>query len=109
MNDVVVALTTVPDDDSAELLARTLIEEKLAACVNLLPPMTSVYRWQGAVERSTERQMIIKTRRSALAGLQSRLVELHSYELPEFIVIDVEVGSRDYLAWVLRETSDAQQ
>jgi periplasmic divalent cation tolerance protein len=104
MSDVVLVLTTAPDDESTETLARTLVEEKLAACVNLLPAMTSIYRWQGTIERSVERQLIIKTTRSALAALQTRFVELHSYELPEFIVLDVHSGSSDYLAWIARET-----
>jgi len=61
MSDVVLVLTTAPDDESTETLARTLVEEKLAACVNLLPAMISIYRWQGSIERSVERQLIIKT------------------------------------------------
>ena len=103
MSDVVLVLTTAPDDESTEALARTLVEEKLAACVNLLPAMISIYRWQGSIERSVERQLIIKTTRSALAALQTRFGELHSYELPEFIVLDVHSGSSDYLAWIARE------
>jgi periplasmic divalent cation tolerance protein len=109
MSEVVLVLSTAPDDESTETLARTLVEEKLAACVNVLAPMTSVYRWQGTLERSVERQLIIKTTRGMLPTLQARFVELHSYELPEFIVLDVTSGSGDYLAWIAREVPTARQ
>jgi periplasmic divalent cation tolerance protein len=72
-------------------------------------PMISTYRWQGRIERDTERQLTIKTTRASLPALHARLVELHPYELPEFIVIDVHDGSSDYLAWVARETSITHQ
>jgi periplasmic divalent cation tolerance protein len=108
MSDVVLVLSTAPDDASTEALARTLIEEKLAACVNVLPPMTSIYRWQGAIERGIERQLIIKTTRSALPSLRARLVELHPYQLPEFIVVDVTSGSGEYLAWIAQEVTTHQ-
>jgi periplasmic divalent cation tolerance protein len=104
MSDVVLVLSTVPDDESAEKLVRALVEERLAACVNMSSPIASIYRWQGRIERDVERQLTIKTTRANLPALQARLVELHSYELPEFIVIDVHSGSSDYLAWVARET-----
>lgn len=100
MTDVVLALSTAPDDASAETIARALVDEKLAACVNVLPPMVSIYRWKGGVERSMERQLVMKTTRSRLDALQKRLKELHSYELPEFVVVSAESGSDDYLAWV---------
>ena len=98
--EVVLVLTTVADDGSAESLARTLVEEKLAACVNVLPPMTSIYRWKGAVERETERQVVMKTTRAFVPALERRVKQLHSYDLPEFIVIDAAGGSNAYLAWV---------
>ena len=100
MTDVVVVLSTVPDDESAEKIARTLVDEKLAACVNLLAPMTSIYRWKGAVERDSERQIVMKTTRVQVTALKKRLKELHSYELPEFVVLGVEDGDADYLSWV---------
>jgi periplasmic divalent cation tolerance protein len=98
--EVVLVLSTVPDDESAETIARALVEEKLAACVNLLAPMVSIYRWKGAVERDTERQLVMKTTRALVPALQKRIHELHSYELPEFIVVSVDGGSEEYLAWV---------
>jgi periplasmic divalent cation tolerance protein len=100
MTDIVLVLTTVADDSSADSLARTLVEERLVACVNILPPMTSIYRWNGAIERETERQIVMKTTRTRLTALERRLKELHSYELPEFVVVDVVAGSAAYLTWV---------
>jgi periplasmic divalent cation tolerance protein len=105
MDDLVLVLTTVADDDRAETLARTLVEERLAACVNLHQPMVSFYRWRGAIERDGERQVVIKTTRGSLAALEKRLKELHSYELPEFVVLSVAGGSAEYAAWVAEQVS----
>lgn len=96
---VAIVLTTIGADADATTLARTLVEERLAACVNLLPPMTSVYRWQGKVEQDRELQIVIKTTADRVPALQTRLRQLHPYELPEFLVIDA-TGSEAYLAWV---------
>ena len=104
MSEVVLVLSTVADDEWAEVLARTLVDERLAACVNVLAPMVSIYRWKGQVERHTERQLVIKTARASLPALEARVRELHSYELPEFIVISVDEGSAAYLAWVADQT-----
>jgi periplasmic divalent cation tolerance protein len=100
MTDAVVVLTTVPADDRGEAIGQTLLDERLAACVSILPPMTSIYRWRGAVERETERQVIIKTTRARLPALQARLAALHPYELPEFIVLGVADGGAAYLKWI---------
>ena len=100
MTDVVIVLSTVPDDERAETLARTLVDEKLAACVNLHAPMVSIYRWKGQVERAAERQLVIKTTRDRVPALEARLKQLHAYELPEFLVLPVEGGSDEYLSWV---------
>jgi periplasmic divalent cation tolerance protein len=100
MTDIVIVLSTVPDDEWAEQLARTLVDEKLAACANLHAPMVSIYRWKGQVERADERQLVIKTTRSLVPALDARLKQLHSYELPEFLVVPVERGSDEYLSWV---------
>lgn len=81
-------------------VGRTLVEERLAACVNVLPAMTSVYRWKGAVEQEQEEQVVIKTTADRLARLEARVRELHSYELPEFLVISADAGSEAYLRWV---------
>jgi periplasmic divalent cation tolerance protein len=98
--DIVLILTTAPDDDRAGTWARTLVEEHLAACVNVHGPMTSCYRWKGVVERDAERQIVIKTTRDRVEALKARLLELHSYELPEFLVVAVEGGSDEYVRWV---------
>ena len=105
MTEVVLVLTTMPDAESAEVFARTLVDERLAACVNVHGPMTSVYRWKGAVERDAERQVVVKTTRGRLPALEARLCSLHPYELPEFLVLAVEDGSAAYLNWVREESS----
>ena len=104
MTDIVLVLTTVADDDRADELARRLVDERLAACVNLAAPMTSFYRWKGQIERDAERQLVIKTTRDRLAALEARIRELHAYELPEFVVVGVESGSEGYLRWVADQT-----
>jgi periplasmic divalent cation tolerance protein len=106
VTDIVLVLTTVPAGDGGEAIARALVDERLAACVNVLGPMTSFYRWHGAVERADERQLIIKTTRGRIAAIQARLVELHSYELPEFVVLPVSDGGPAYLDWLRSGTSD---
>ena len=106
MNDVVLVLSTAPaapGDDTAEQIARALIDERLAACVNIQAPMVSIYRWKGAVERDSERQLVIKTTSSLVPALEQRLRELHPYELPEFIVMPAAGGSEQYLGWVAGE------
>ena len=106
MPDLVIVLTTMPDDARADELARTLVDERLAACVNVHGPMMSTYRWKGSVERDAERQLVIKTSRDRVAALEARLRLLHPYELPEFVVIGVEGGSDAYLRWVGDGTRD---
>ena len=98
--DLVLVVTTWPADRDPATLARPLVEEGLAACVNALPPMTSTYRWKGATQVDQEHQLIIKTTRARLAALHARLVAVHPYEVPEFLVIDVAAASTSYLAWV---------
>jgi periplasmic divalent cation tolerance protein len=104
MPDLVIVLTTMPDDARADELARTLVDERLAACVNVHGPMMSAYWWKGSVERDAERQLVIKTTRDRLAALEARLRQLHPYELPELIVVGAEGGSDAYLRWVSDET-----
>ena len=102
--DAVVVLTTLPADADATILARTLVEERLAACVNVLPAMTSFYRWKGAVETDREQQLVIKTSATRVEALQARLAQLHPYELPELLVLSAR-GSSAYLDWVQASTS----
>jgi periplasmic divalent cation tolerance protein len=107
MSDLILVLTTMPDDDRAAALARTLVDEHLAACVNVHGPMTSTYRWKGGVERDAERQVVIKTTRTRLNDLEARLRQLHPYELPEFVVLEGKAGET-YGAWVIDAVSDAR-
>ena len=102
--EVVLVLTTLGADADAVTFARTLVQEHLAACVNVLPPMTSVYRWRGRIEEDQERQIVVKTTRKQLAALEQRVRQLHPYELPEFLVLESSGGSEAYLGWVLENT-----
>ena len=104
MNDLILILTTMPDDDRAAGLAQTLVEERLAACVNVHAPMSSTYCWKEAVECVPERQVVIKTTRGRRAALEARLRELHPYELPELVVMEA-AGSEAYATWVRDATS----
>ena len=92
-------LTTLGADADATALARTLVEERLAACVNVLPAMTSIYRWKGNVEQEREQQLLIKTTADRVEALAARLRELHPYELPEFIVLHA-AASAAYGDWL---------
>jgi periplasmic divalent cation tolerance protein len=98
--DSVLVFTTLPPDGDAAALARSLVEERLAACVNLLPIMESIYRWEGRIEREAERQVIIMTTRERTAALWDRVRELHPYEVPEFIVVPIVDGNEAYLRWI---------
>ena len=93
-------LTTLAADADAAAFARTLVAERLAACVSVLPAMTSVYRWQGSVEEAREQQLVIKTGAGRVAALAARLGALHPYEVPEFLVLRVSEGSDAYLRWI---------
>ncbi len=104
MTDVVIVLTTFPADGDAESFATRLVEERLAACVNVLPAMRSIYRWQGAIEKADERQVVIKTAQARVEELRARLKTLHPYDIPEFLVLPVASGSPDYLSWVADST-----
>ena len=101
----VLVLTTLPADADAAVFARTLVSERLAACVNLLAPMESVYRWEGDVQRDTERQLIMKTTRARVDALWQRVRELHPYDVPEFLVLPIADGSDAYLRWLGESTS----
>lgn len=98
--EYVIVLTTLPSDVESRDFGRTLVEERLAACVNLLPAMDSVYRWEGQIEHDTERQVIIKTSRERVVALWERIRELHPYETPEFVVLSIQDGSDAYLRWI---------
>src|SRR5262249_39668212 len=101
---MILILTTVPSESLGEEIARALVGERLAACVTIGAPMTSIYRCKGDVERETERQLTIKTTNDRITAIQDRIKALHSYELPEFIVIEAAGGSDAYLNWVATES-----
>src|SRR4051812_21471679 len=95
-----VVLSTCGSAEEARQLATTLVEEFLAACVNAVPQVESVYRWQGKVERASEWLLVIKTTAAKLPALQSRLKELHSHELPECIAFRADAGTEEYMGWI---------
>jgi periplasmic divalent cation tolerance protein len=108
MTDKIVVFTTCGSEEEAHKLAATLIEKRMAACVNITSPVTSVYRWKGAIEKAQEWQLVIKTRRDKFEALRIVLEAAHSYELPEVLAVPVVAGSPTYLAWLESELQEAQ-
>ncbi len=100
MEKIVLVLTTVPDSFDAWSLARTLVNDDHAACVSVLSPQISAYRWEGAIETAHERQLLIKTTESRTQALEAAITAAHPYDVPEFLVLPVTGGSEAYLAWV---------
>lgn len=100
-----VVLTTFPSVEVGQKIAHTLVEERLCACLNLLPQVTSVYRWQGKIEQESEVLGICKTTADKLQACITRLVELHPYEVPEAIALPIDAGHPAYLKWLAQETS----
>lgn len=104
MTDAIVVLCTCPDQTSADLICEQLLTHQLAACINQLPGVTSLYRWQGKVERASEIQLIIKSRQPLFAKMQACVLAHHPYEVPELLVLPVSDGLPAYLAWLSKET-----
>jgi periplasmic divalent cation tolerance protein len=104
MTDALLVFTTLPSADKAAELAKALVEERLAACANLLPAIRSIYRWQGKVQDENEVLVLLKTRAEHLERLKLRILELHPYEVPEVLAIPVEAGYQPYLDWLAGET-----
>ena len=100
MSGRVVALSTVATAEDAERIARSLVERRVAACVNVVPGVVSVYRWKGEVCRDEERLLVVKTRAEKLDALREALLSLHPYELPELVALPVVAGHEPYLAWL---------
>jgi periplasmic divalent cation tolerance protein len=100
VSERIVALSTVGAAEDAERIARALVERRLAACVNVVPKVVSVYRWKGEIRRDEEMLLVIKTRRERLDALREALVGLHPYEVPELVALPIEGGHEAYLAWV---------
>ncbi|HEX6322117.1 MAG TPA: divalent-cation tolerance protein CutA [Vicinamibacterales bacterium] len=98
--DCVLVLVTVPADTDAELFASGLVETGVAACVNVLPAMLSVYRWEGELQVEDERQVLIKTTSAAVPSLWQRVRDLHPYDVPEFLVLPIIDGNEAYLKWI---------
>lgn len=104
MTDTLIVFTNLPDRASAVQLARALVEKRLAACVNVLGEIASVYRWKGEVASETEVAVLIKTRASVYAALEASIKALHPYDIPEIVAVPVASGLPAYLDWVTAET-----
>jgi periplasmic divalent cation tolerance protein len=105
MTNARLVLTTAGSADEARKLAEALVDRRLAACVNIVPQIESVYRWQGKVERAAEWLLIIKTQASAYKRVRDAIKELHSYDLPECVMLEVCDGDHEYLDWIRKNTS----
>ena len=109
MTDKIVVLSTCENADEAARIARSLVEKRLAACVNIVPGVQSVYHWKGAVEQASEVLMVVKTSRPLLSAVRAEIEHLHSYELPEAIALQIVDGSERYLNWLaawLKQTDE---
>ncbi len=105
MTDALVVLVTTPSPERAAEIARALVEERLAACGNVVPGLRSIYRWEGKVQDDAEALLVLKTTRARFEALRDRVLALHPYEVPEVIALPVEAGSAAYLAWIAGETA----
>jgi|SRR5580698_8649688 periplasmic divalent cation tolerance protein len=103
MTDKIVVLTTCESADEASQIARVLVEKKIAACVNIMPGVKSVYRWKEKIEEASEVLLIIKSRRDLFDAIRTEIAKIHTYELPELIALPIVDGSETYLAWLDRE------
>ncbi len=104
MTPAIVVLVTVGSEQEAETIATTLLEERLAACVNVTSPVRSLYRWEGRIADDREWQLVIKTQARLFEALAARVRTLHSYDLPEIIALPVLAGTTDYVDWIQNET-----
>ena len=105
MSDELIIFVTAPNEDEARRIADALVNEQMAACVNIVGGVESIYRWQGRVEHDRELLLIIKSRAGRYADLERRVKELHSYTTPEVIAFRIERGSQEYLDWIRDSTS----
>jgi periplasmic divalent cation tolerance protein len=105
MTDARIILTTAGSQAEAGKIAHSLVERKLAACVNIVPRIESVYRWQGKVETAQEWLLLIKTQAELFERVRDAIKELHSYDLPECVMLEVSAGSQEYLDWIAKNTS----
>lgn len=100
MTQVIVTFCTCPDKETAEKIARLLVESSLAACVNILPSLTSVYSWQGQIESAEEHLLLIKSPKAAYKAIETAVRSQHPYELPEIIAVNAEQGLPEYINWI---------
>ena len=105
MTNVRIILTTAGSQEEASKIAHALVERRLAACVNIVPRIESVYRWQGKVETAKEWLLLIKTQVKLYERVRSALKELHSYELPECVMLEISAGNQEYLNWIEKNTT----
>lgn len=105
MTDALVVLVTTPTPERAAEIARALVEERLAACGNVVPAIRSIYRWEGRVQDEAESLLVLKTTRARFDALRARVLALHPYEVPEVVALGVDAGSAPYLAWIAGETA----
>jgi periplasmic divalent cation tolerance protein len=103
--ETVLVATNMPDRETALRLARALVEQRLAACVNVMAGCTSIFRWEGAIDEINEVPVLIKTRAARYPEVEARIRELHPYELPEIIAVPIVHGLPDYLEWIAKETA----
>lgn len=103
-SDTRIVFVTAPDAATGERIGRAIVQENLAACVNILPGVLSIYRWQGEIETASEVLLLLKTTAARIDALRERIVELHPYEVPEFLAVDVADGLPSYLEWVRGNT-----
>jgi periplasmic divalent cation tolerance protein len=104
-----IVLTTAANPEEARVLGRALVDEQLAACATIIPSVESIYRWKGNIESSGETMLLLKTGVDRLAALETRLRQLHSYEVPEFLVLLVESGNRAYLDWMFESLARVEK
>ena len=106
--ELVVAFSTAVSPEEAHRIATALVTEQLAACINIVDNIHSIYRWQGAIESAAESLMLIKTRGNLLPAIELRLRELHSYDVPELVALPIRMGAQPYLDWLLASTGSDQ-
>ena len=108
MTDKRIVLTTAGSEEEAQKIAHHLVESRIAACVNIVPGISSVYRWQGKVEEARECLLLIKTTGAAFEKIRKAITELHSYELPECVCLTIEDGSANYLQWIAESVAETK-
>lgn len=105
MTDCILILVTAGSETEAETIAKTLVEERLVACVNIISPIRSIYRWEGKIADEREWLLVIKTQAARFAAVEARVTALHSYQVPEVLAVPIQAGAEAYLRWVRAETA----